>query len=190
MRLEFTCARCFTVFAAFRNGKATAVAKCPGCGGLCRDPVDREGGMRVRQEQGAIVLEPAGSVPSARFRCVDCTREFTARADGKVAIVCPGCGSGRSRQVSPAATGIGLGASRPLTRAERKRKRFVTRWHANFETLRKHGDALLEAMGPLEFDEERRAEAQALIETLVIEAEAIKEAKIERYLARLSEHGV
>jgi DNA-directed RNA polymerase subunit RPC12/RpoP len=190
VRLEFTCARCLTVFAAFRNGRAAAVAKCPGCGALCRDPVDRAGGMRVREVPGAIVLEPAGTAPSARFRCRDCTREFTARADGNVALVCPGCASGRAVQVSPAASGIGLGASRPLTRAERKRQRFVTRWHGNFETLRKHAEALLEAMGPLEFDEARRAEVRALVAALVTEAEGIKEAKIERYLARLTEHGV
>jgi DNA-directed RNA polymerase subunit RPC12/RpoP len=190
VRLEFTCARCFTRFAAFRNGKVAAVAKCPGCGALCRDAVDRDGGMRVRQEPGALVLEPAGSAPSACFRCADCTREFSARADGKVAVVCPGCGSGRTAQVSPAALGIGLGASRPLTRAERKRQRFVTRWHGNFEALRKHAEALLEALGPLEFEEARRAEVRALVDALVTEAEEIKEAKIERYLARLAAHGV
>lgn len=190
MRMEFTCARCLTVFAAFRNGKATAVAKCPGCGALCRDPVDREAGMRVRQETGSLILEPAGSAPSARFRCTDCAGEFTARADGHAAVVCPACSSGRCAQVSPAASGIGWGSSRPLTRAERKRQRFVTRWHGNFETLRKHADALLEAMGPLEFDEAARAEARTFVDGIVAEAERVKEAKITRYLERLAGHVV
>jgi hypothetical protein len=45
-------------------------------------------------------------------------------------------------------------------------------------------------MGPLEFDDARRAAVRALVEALVTEAEEIKEAKIERYLTRLAEHGV
>lgn len=187
MRLRFTCTRCLTAFAAYRNGIAAVVAKCPGCGALCRDPVDPEAGLRVRKDAGAILLEPLnGSVPSARFRCLDCGREFPARPGGRAPVVCPGCDSGRCEQASPAAGGIGFGSTQPLTRSERKRQRFVTRWHGNFEALRKHADALLEAMGPLEFAGEKRDEVRAFLDRLVAEAEVVKERKVERYLERLA----
>lgn len=190
MRLEFTCTRCLTTFAASRNGREAAVARCPGCGGLCRDPIDRQEGTRVRQEAGVLVIEPVGTVPIARFRCNDCGGELTARTDAPGAAVYPMCGSGRTTQVSPAATGIGLGTSQPLTRTERKRHRFITRWHGNYEALRQRGAAFVEAMGPLEFDEAAIAEVRELVARLVTEAERIKEGKIERYLERLSGHGV
>jgi DNA-directed RNA polymerase subunit RPC12/RpoP len=190
MRLSFTCTRCLTVFAAFRNGLATTVAKCPGCGALCADPSDRDAGMRVRREERAIILEPVRSVPSARYRCSDCAGEFTERAGGQVPVVCPACASGRCEQVSPGASGMGFGSSTPLTRAQRKRQRFVTRWHGNYETLRKHAEGLLEAMGPLELDEATRDEAKAFVNRLVTAAEEVKEAKIARYLERLSGHAV
>lgn len=186
MRLEFSCTRCLTRFAAYRNGKEAIVAKCPGCGRLCQDPVDRDLGMRVRREENAVILEPApAAVPHGRFRCLDCGRESELRTDGP-AIVCPHCRSGRMEGTGPVVTAIGLGQSgaRPLTRAELKRQRFAHRWHGNFETLRQHADGLKEAMLALEFAEGRRAEVERLLDALVEEADHVKEAKIERYLAR------
>jgi DNA-directed RNA polymerase subunit RPC12/RpoP len=186
MRLEFSCTRCLTRFAAYRNGKEAIVAKCPGCGRLCQDPVDRDLGMRVRREESALILEPVpAAVPHGRFRCLDCGRESELPTGGP-AIVCPQCRSGRMEGIGPVVTAIGLGQSgaRPLTRAELKRQRFAHRWHANFETLRRHADGLKEAMVALEFPEGRRAEVEQLLAALVTEAEQVKEDKIERYLAR------
>ena len=186
MRLEFSCTRCLTRFAAYRNGKEAIVAKCPGCGKLCQDPVDRNLGMRVRREENALIMEPVpAAMPHGRFRCLDCGRESELPTGGP-AIVCPQCRSGRMEGIGPVVTAIGLGQSgaRPLTRAEIKRQRFVHRWHANFETLRRHAEGLKEAMVALEVPEGRRTEVEQLLAALVAEAEQVKEDKIERYLAR------
>ena len=186
MQLELSCTRCLTRFTAFQGGKEAVVARCPGCGKLCEGAAEPAAGMRVRSAGNALIFEPTGAaVPHGRFRCLDCGREAEVRIDGTAAL-CPHCRSGRLEAVGPVVTAIGLGQSgiRPLTRAELKRQRFVHRWHANFETLRQKADGLREAMVALEFSPARQAEVGGILTALVAEAEAIKEAKIERYLAR------
>jgi len=186
VQLELSCTRCLTRFTAFQGGREALVAKCPGCGKLCEGAIDPAARMRVRSAGNALIFEPTGAAaPHGRFRCLDCGREAEVRVDGAAAL-CPHCRSGRLEATAPIVTAIGLGQSgvRALTRAELKRQRFIHRWHGNFETLRQKADGLREAMVALEFAADRQAEVDRLLSALVREAEAIKEAKIERYLAR------
>jgi DNA-directed RNA polymerase subunit RPC12/RpoP len=198
-RFQYECLTCNVLFVAVRQLKQ---ARCVECGSMSTE-LRRMTAQPVREAPTPQLVRPASAtaLPKvagdgedlvSKYLCLDCGRptRWNHTRRGKQTPVCSACKSASVKECSPRVTMLAVvrgqapEVSRPLTKTEVKRIKFIRRqWRMRCE-LADQTQIVLSLLDRMGFEGEQISAARETMSRLLVEVDAKQQERIHDYESR------